>query len=67
MSVMSPALVGGFFTTSSTWEALVSCIAQVNILCFLKWFKNTNELIMKVNLISEFVYFRDDNYKCGLA
>ena len=28
-SVMSPALAGGFFTISTTWEALSFCIAIV--------------------------------------
>ena len=37
-SLMSPALAGGFFTTSTTWEALVSLQAPSNL-----WFLNVEE------------------------
>ena len=29
LSLMSPALAGGFFTTSATWEAYLHCEAHV--------------------------------------
>ena len=32
MTLMSPALAGGFFTTSATWEALVLWLRSVNML-----------------------------------
>ena len=30
MSLMSPALAGGFFSTSTTWEALILCLCMIN-------------------------------------
>ena len=27
-SLMSPALAGGFFTTSATWEAVLACLGK---------------------------------------
>ena len=32
-SLMSPALAGGFFTTSATWEAVSLCRGPANLLC----------------------------------
>ena len=40
MSLMSPALAGGFFTTSATWEALMKAVPgakKVGDCCFKKW------------------------------
>ena len=36
-SLMSPALVGQFFTTSATWEAVAIFIAQTNFLLLFHW------------------------------
>ena len=48
MSLMSPALAGGFFTTSATWEALLSHYKIFNTklgLKFLEWKKNHKKLL----------------------
>ena len=31
MSLMTPALAGGFFTTSATWESLEQCLINIHI------------------------------------
>ena len=41
-SLGSPALVGGFFTTSTTWEA------PENMLLYLKWITNNNKFHVTV-------------------
>ena len=58
MSLMSPALVGGFFTTTSTWEALVSWSAQVNILFHKmvqrhQWINNESKSDFRICMILE--------------
>ena len=32
MSLMSPALAGGFFTTTTTWEAHTKCVGEIKLL-----------------------------------
>ena len=44
MSLMSPALVGGFFTTSATWEALYPNVINLNQVIIL--FPLSNEEIL---------------------
>ena len=31
MSLMTPAVAGGFFTTSATWESLEQCLINIHI------------------------------------
>ena len=32
MSLTSPALAGGFFTTTTTWEAHTKCVGEIKLL-----------------------------------
>ena len=47
VTLMSPALAGGFFTTSATWEALLWSSNSFNV--FQKFLRCKNELNLSIN------------------
>ena len=68
VSLMSPSLAGGLFTTSTSWEALFSTIAAlqgcVNFSCTAKWISYTymciwvgfSELYSRFSLVIYFIH-----------
>ena len=64
MSLLSPILAGGFFTTSTTWEALIS-VLKIPCLC-LASSRQTNNLWWMLNLLFSQIHFRIYCFSFGL-